>query len=118
METTLFTSDGSASVKALGNPTRLRILDLLDKRPYTVSGLQQELGIPLASVSIQLSTLRAAGLVTTQKKGKEVHYFLSMPEVRQACHFIPGSLRSASVRLRQIRGNQKRQHTMCDAYTF
>jgi DNA-binding transcriptional ArsR family regulator len=87
--------------KALANPTRLRILDLLAKRPRTVSGLQKELGIPLANVSVQLSTLRAAGVVATQKKGREVHCFLAMPEVRQACHFIREVLKA------QVRNAQK-----------
>lgn len=74
--------------KALANPKRLRILDLLGKKPYTVSGLQRELGIPLANVSLQLATLRAAGVVVTEKKGKQVYCSLALPEVRQACHFI------------------------------
>lgn len=87
--------------KALANPTRLRILDLLGKKSYTVSGLQKELGIPLANVSVQLSILRAAGVVTTEKKGKEVHCFLALPEVRQACHFIHQVLRA------QLRNAQK-----------
>jgi DNA-binding transcriptional ArsR family regulator len=87
--------------KALANPTRLRILDLLDKHPHTVSGLQKQLGIPLANVSVQLATLRAAGVVATQKKGREVHCFLALPEVRQACHFIRQVLRA------QVRNAQK-----------
>ena len=74
--------------KALANPNRLRILDLLGKKAYTVSGLQEELGIPLANVSVQLATLRAAGVVVTEKKGKQVYCSLALPEVRQACHFI------------------------------
>jgi DNA-binding transcriptional ArsR family regulator len=74
--------------KALANHTRLHILDLLGKKSYTVSELQRELGIPLANVSVQLATLRAAGVVVTEKKGKYVHCSLALPEVRQACHFI------------------------------
>ena len=74
--------------KALANANRLRILDLLGKKAYTVSGLQKELGIPLANVSVQLATLRAAGVVVTEKKGKQVYCSLALPEVRQACHFI------------------------------
>lgn len=74
--------------KALANTTRLRILDLLGKKSYTVSGLHRELGIPLANVSVQLATLRAAGVVVTVKKGKQVYCSLALPEVRQACHFI------------------------------
>ncbi len=74
--------------KALANHTRLHILDLLGKKSYTVSELQRELGIPLANVSVQLATLRAAGVVVTEKMGKHVHCSLALPEVRQACHFI------------------------------
>ena len=80
--------------KALANPTRLKILDLLGKKSYTVSGLQKELGIPLPNVSVQLATLRAAGVVATKKKGKEVYCSLALPEVRQACHFIRQVLRA------------------------
>ncbi len=80
--------------KALANPNRLRILDLLGKKSYTVSGLQRELGIPLANVSVQLATLRAAGVVVTEKKGKHVYCSLALPEVRQACHFIRGVLKA------------------------
>jgi DNA-binding transcriptional ArsR family regulator len=87
--------------KALANPTRLRILDLLGQQSHTVSGLQKALGIPMPNVSVQLATLRAAGVVTTQKKGKEVHCFLALPEVRQACHFIRQVLRA------QVRNTQK-----------
>lgn len=80
--------------KALANPTRLRILDLLGKKRYTVSGLKGELGIPLANVSVQLATLRAAGVVVTEKKGKQVYCSLALPEVRRACHFIRQVLRA------------------------
>jgi DNA-binding transcriptional ArsR family regulator len=74
--------------KALANTTRLRILDLLGKKSLTVSGLQRELRIPLANVSVQLAILRAAGVVVTEKKGRQVYCSLALPEVRQACHFI------------------------------
>jgi ArsR family transcriptional regulator len=87
--------------KALANATRMHILDLLGKRPYTVSGLQKELGVPLANVSVQLAILRSAGVVATQKKGKEVHCFLALPEVREACHFIRQVLKA------QVRNAQK-----------
>lgn len=86
--------------KALANPHRLRILDLLGKKAYTVSGLQKELGIPLANVSVQLATLRTAGVIVTEKKGKQVYCSLALPEVRQACHFIRRVLKA------QVRNTQ------------
>jgi DNA-binding transcriptional ArsR family regulator len=86
--------------KALANSNRLRILDLLGKKTYTVSGLQKEMGIPLANVSLQLGTLRAAGVVVTEKRGKQVYCSLALPEVRQACHFIRRVLKA------QVRNTQ------------
>jgi DNA-binding transcriptional ArsR family regulator len=86
--------------KALANTTRLRILDLLGKKSFTVSGLQHELRIPLANVSVQLATLRAAGVVVTEKKGRQVYCSLALPEVRQACHFIRQVLKA------QVRNSQ------------
>ncbi len=80
--------------KALANPTRLHILDLLGKRPYTVSGLQKELGVALANVSAQLATLKAAGVVMTRKEGRQVYCSLALPEVKTACHFIRRVLRA------------------------
>lgn len=80
--------------KALANPTRLHILDLLGKHPYTVSGLQNELGISLANVSAQLATLKAAGVVITRKEGKQVYCSLALPEVKTACQFIRRVLRA------------------------
>lgn len=86
--------------KALANHTRLHILDLLGKKSYTVSGLQAELGIPLANVSVQLATLRSAGVIVTEKRGKHVYCSLALPEVRQACHFIRRVLKA------QVRNSQ------------
>ena len=86
--------------KALANRTRLHILDLLGKKSRTVSELQAELAIPLPNVSVQLATLRAAGVVVTEKRGKHVYCSLALPEVRQACHFIRSVLKA------QVRNSQ------------
>jgi len=75
--------------------------DLLGHQSYSVSGLQKAPGIPLANVSVKLATLRAAGVVTTQKKSKKVHCYLALLEVRRACHFIRQVLRA------QFRNAQK-----------
>lgn len=80
--------------KALANPTRMHIMDLLGKRSYTISGLQRELGIPLPNVSIQIATLRSAGIVETRKDGKQVFCSLAIPEIKQACHLVHCVLRA------------------------
>ena len=63
--------------KALGDPTRLRILGLLVGGEVCVCDIHETLGIPQPRASRHLSYLRRAGLVKTRKDGLWVHYQLS-----------------------------------------
>ena len=80
--------------KAFANPTRLRMLDLLAKREYAVSGLQSELGITAPNISQHLAILKAAGVVSTRRSGKQIFCSLTIPEVKQACQLIRDVLRA------------------------
>jgi len=80
--------------KAFANPVRLRILDLVAKRARSVSDLHQRLGISEANLSQHLAVLKAAGVVATQRTGKQVHCYLAIPEVKQACALISDVLRA------------------------
>jgi ArsR family transcriptional regulator len=87
--------------KAFANSSRLRMLDLLAKGERTVSSLQGELGITAANVSQHLAILKAAGVVTTRRDGKQIYCSLTIPEVKQACQLIRNVLRA------QVRNEQK-----------
>jgi ArsR family transcriptional regulator len=87
--------------KAFANSSRLRMLDLLAKGERTVSGLQGELGITAANVSQHLAVLKAAGVVTARRDGKQIYCSLTIPEVKQACQLIRNVLRA------QVRNEQK-----------
>ncbi len=87
--------------KAFANSTRLRILDLLAKHEHTVSDLQAELGISTPNVSQHLAILKAAGVVSTRRDGKQIHCMLAIPEVKQACQLIRDVLRA------QLRNGRK-----------
>jgi len=63
--------------KALGDATRLRLLNLLSARSLCVRDLQEVLRISQPLVSRQLAILRAANLVRTQRQGPRVCYSLS-----------------------------------------
>ena len=67
--------------KALANPVRLRLLDLLDHREFTVEQLATAAGVGLKNTSAQLQHLRAANLVTSRKDGTRVSYRLADPQV-------------------------------------
>lgn len=80
--------------KAFANSTRLHLLDMLGKGECPVSKLQEELGISKANLSQHLTILRSAGVIVTQRQGKQVVCALAMPEIRQACHLIRNVLRA------------------------
>jgi ArsR family transcriptional regulator len=63
--------------KALGDPTRLRLFNLLQARSLCVGDLQEVLGLSQPLVSRHLAILRAANLVRTQRQGARVCYSLS-----------------------------------------
>jgi len=86
--------------KAVSNPSRLELLDLLCQGPRTVEALAKEAGLGLANTSQQLKVLRAARLVEAEKAGLYVTYRLADEQV---CQFFR-SLRSlAEARLTEIR---------------
>ncbi len=80
--------------KSFANATRLRMLDLLSKREMAVSELQSELGITTANVSQHLAILKAAGVVSTRRDGKQIFCSLAIPEVKSACALIRDVLRA------------------------
>lgn len=67
------------SLKLVSDPTRLRILSLLQQDPLTVAELQEILGMGQSRISTQLSQLKAAGLVNDERSGKNNVYSASLP---------------------------------------
>jgi ArsR family transcriptional regulator len=63
--------------KALGDATRLRLVNLLHAQSLCVGDLQEVLGLSQPRVSSHLAILRAANLVRTQRRGARVCYSLS-----------------------------------------
>src|SRR5512145_3120448 len=63
--------------KALGNPHRLEVLELLAQSERTVESLARELHLSMANTSQHLQVLRGAGLVETRREGLFVHYRLA-----------------------------------------
>lgn len=61
-------------LKALSHPSRLVILCRLAEGPATVGEMEAMLGLPQAEVSKQLARLRADGLVTTRRDGRNITY--------------------------------------------
>ncbi len=65
------------AAKAIGHPTRLRILAMLKPGSLCVCQLTAVLGLAASTVSGHLAELRSAGLVVERKSGKWVNYSLA-----------------------------------------
>ncbi|MGM0507189.1 MAG: metalloregulator ArsR/SmtB family transcription factor [Bacteroidota bacterium] len=67
----------SQVTKALSNPHRLEILDLLAQSPFPVAYIAEQIHLPVANTSQHLQVLKASGLVRTERKGKFMYYSLA-----------------------------------------
>jgi ArsR family transcriptional regulator len=63
--------------KALAEPNRLRILNLLLAEPFCVCELESILGLPQSLLSRHLAYLRSVGLVVDRRQGMRVQYSLA-----------------------------------------
>ena len=61
---------------ALADPTRCRIIELLQAGPSPVHRLAAEFDISRPAISRHLRVLREAGLIREEKSGRENHYAL------------------------------------------
>ena len=75
----------SAVLKALAHPTRLFMIEELAQKSYCVLDLTEMVGQDISTVSKHLSILKHAGLVSIEKKGRQVFYSLRM---RCALNFL------------------------------
>jgi DNA-binding transcriptional ArsR family regulator len=64
--------------RVLGDPTRLKILDLLSEGERSVSELVAAVALPQPRVSTHLACLRHCGFVVTERQGKEIVYRLAL----------------------------------------
>jgi ArsR family transcriptional regulator len=62
------------SLRALSEPTRLRLLALLLEEELTVAELQEALGMGQSRISASLGMLRRQGLVLDRRVGKNIYY--------------------------------------------
>ncbi len=67
--------------KALSNPNRLQLMELLAQGERGVDALAKVAGLSTANASQHLQQLKQAGLVNTRKEGLNVYYRLSGEDV-------------------------------------
>jgi len=74
----------NAVFKALADPTRRKVLELLRVRPMTAGELAEHFPVSKPTMSAHFTVLREADLVDVQKVGKAVIYRLKLSVLEDA----------------------------------
>ena len=78
--------------RALGEPLRIRILDLLRDQELSVSTIAERLGAGQQNVSKHLAVLVESRMLARRKEGNHVYYRISDEAVFALCEQVCGSL--------------------------
>jgi ArsR family transcriptional regulator len=68
----------NALFKALNDPTRREILELLKEKDLTAGEIADKFSISKPSISHHLDLLRQAGLVVSVKEGQYIYYSINI----------------------------------------
>lgn len=75
-------------LKALAHPKRLEILHLLRGQELSVSEIQEMLDLPQANLSQHLMVMRDAGVLESDRQGKQIYYRLAHKNFVKASDMI------------------------------
>jgi DNA-binding transcriptional ArsR family regulator len=75
--------------KALSDPTRLKIIELLSVRDMCVCEIMAALDMTQPTASHHLNILESTGLLSDRREGKWVFYALANPKILSAISKIP-----------------------------
>src|SRR5512132_1561543 len=78
----------AARFRALGEPTRLKILERLFHSPASVGEILEAVGGTQANVSKHLAVLRSGRLVSGRKDGNRSVYSISDPALERICAVV------------------------------
>lgn len=74
----------SSVFKALSDPTRRRVLQLLRKGPLSAGALAEQFDVSKPTMSAHFAVLKEADLVHAEKAGKSVIYHLKLSVLEEA----------------------------------
>jgi DNA-binding transcriptional ArsR family regulator len=70
--------------KALSDPTRRQVLQLLRKGPMSAGELSEQFNVTKSTMSAHFAVLKQADLVHTEKAGQSVIYYLKLSVLEEA----------------------------------
>lgn len=89
-------------LRVIGDPTRIRILDLLREGEASVRELTEQLETSQQNVSKHLALLHGAGIVSRRKEGTSTIYAVADAGVYELCEQVCGGLREQVSELQAV----------------
>ena len=74
--------------KVFSNATRLEILNLLRDRELSVTELIEKTKVSQTNISQHLSIMKSKGIVSSNRKGKNIYYKITNPKIIKAFDII------------------------------
>lgn len=74
--------------KALANPIRIEIIDVLNDKELTFGEIQETTGVMKSNLSQHLSLMVSNGILIQHKEGLNVFFKLSGPKIGIACRLM------------------------------
>lgn len=69
-------------IKALGDETRIEILEIIGKREMNASEITDRCTLARSTISHHLQVLKRAKILESRKEGKEIYYSLNMNTIK------------------------------------
>lgn len=88
-------------LKALAQPTRLKILEMLKSGERCVCEMYPELGQEQPNISKHLNMMKQAGILDSRKEGLRVIYWIKNPEVLEILRHADQILRKEAEETRK-----------------
>ena len=86
----------SEVLRAIAHPLRMKILEFIDQNEeINVNKIYNTLGLEQSITSQHLRILRTAGLVSTQRDGKYIHYSIDYEKLGDSVVAVEGFLQES-----------------------
>ena len=95
--------------RLLGEPLRLRILQVLEPGERTVNDIVEALDANQSNVSKHLGILYDGGLVGRRRDGTSMHYFIADPIVFKLCELVCRSAADDAQAIASELGEERRE---------
>lgn len=74
--------------KALANPIRIEIIDILNNKEMSFSEIQEATGVLKSNLSQHMTVLVSKGILIQRKEGLNAYYKLTTIKVAKACQMM------------------------------